>query len=427
MVSTRYRGLTEGCEPLPDLIPSDYDSFDARFIYALSNLASMTTERTGSALPQLSVAERVLIHLSRIRVDRESDTAPRGICQEGISEAVGVLRSHVPRAVKDLISDGFLEEGKMHVREGDKRVKTYLITLRGLEKARQIEERMLSQVIPAKVQGTVVQGMTIGQLENAFHRRIDLLRLSGDGGYLDLDLVATTGVTDFSDSPKAVGFLDREEALEQMKRFLKSRAIILAVYGAKGIGTSCLVKHFIEMLDEWNILWISLTKHTTRAMLEERIAAFARLLKTKPEMFLDSTAGSNTLIVADGYFDVDEAVTEFFSNLSERSTGAKLIVTCRDSTPSYSRFYRKDHIDSGAVQEMTLKGLPEEEAKDLLGNPAVPDEAFRRIYVMSRGSPMILTMLRDRDEDGLRRNTTFTNEEIRFLLVEATTKEAERE
>lgn len=32
---------------------------------------------------------------------------------------------------------------------------------------------------------------------------------------------------------------------------------------------------------------------------------------------------------------------------------------------------------------------------------------------------MILGMLRDRDEEGLRRNTTFTNEEIRFLLTEA--------
>jgi hypothetical protein len=373
------------------------------------------------------VSERVLIHLSRIRVDRESDTAPRGICQEGISEAVGVLRSHVPRAVKDLISDGFLEEGKMHIKEGEKRVKTYLITPRGLGKARQIEEGMLSLVVPAKVQGTVVQGMTIGQLENAFHRRIDLLRLSGTEEYLDLDLVATTGVTDFSDSPKAVGFLDREEPLEQMKRFLKSRSMILAIYGAKGIGTSCLVKHFIEMLDEWNILWISLPKHATKENLEERVAAFAKLLKTKPEMILESTAGSNALIVADGYFDVDENVTEFFSGLSERRTGAKLIVTCRDSTPSYSRFYRREHIDSGIVQEMTLKGLQEEEARELLGSPAIPDEAFRRIYAMSRGSPMILTMLRDGDEDGLRRNTTFTNEEIRFLLVEATVKETEEE
>ena len=395
-------------------------------VWALStpktNLAAMSNERPKTPLFQLSVAERVLIHLSRIRFDRGSDTVPHGVCQEGISEAVGILRSHVPRAVKDLISDGFLEEGKRHVKESGKRMKVYLITPRGSERARQIERGMLSLVIPAKIQGTVVQGMTVEQLENAFHRRIDVLRLTGEEKYIDLDLVATTGITDFSDSPKAVSFLDREEALEKMKRFLKSRSIVLAVYGAKGIGTSCLVKHFIEMLDEWNVLWISLAKHRTRASIEERVAAFAKLLHMKPETILESSAGVNTLIVADGYFDVDENVTEFFSDLTGRVAGAKLIVTCRDSTPSYSRFYRKEHLDSGAAQEMTLKGLPDDAARVLLGNADIPDEAFRRIHVMSRGSPMILTMLRERDEDGLRKNTTFTNEEIRFLLVEAATK-----
>ncbi len=375
-----------------------------------------------SAMPQLSVSERVLIHLSRIRVDRESDIAPREICQEGISEAVGILRSHVPRAVNDLMADGYLAEGKRHIRDGDKRVKAYMITPRGMERARQIEEKMLSTVVPVKVQGTIVQGMTIGQLENAFHRRIDLLRLTGEEKFLDLDLVATSGVTDFTDSPKTAGFLDRDESLEKMKRFLKSRSMVLAIYGAKGIGTSSLVKHFIEMLDEWNILWISLSRHGTRGCIEDRIASFASDMKVKSESLLETTTGSNTLIVADGYFDVEEGVTEFFSELSDRRAGAKVIVTCRDSTPSYSRFYRKEHVESGAVQEMTLKGLQAEDARTLLGNEDIPDEAFRRIYVMSRGSPRILTMLRDRDVAGLRRDTTFTNEEIRFLLVEAAAK-----
>lgn len=382
----------------------------------------MPDERTKALLFQLSVSERVLIHLSRIRFDRESDVAPRDTCQEGISESVGILRSHVPRAVKDLASDGLLEEGKRHVEDGEKRMKVYLITPKGLEKAKRIEERILGLTVPAKVQETIVQGMTMRQIENAFHRRIDILKLTGGEEYIDLDTITTTGVTDFSDSPKITAFLDREEPLEQMKRFLKSRSIVLAIYGAKGIGSSSLVKHFIEMLDEWNILWISLAKFRTKEEIDERISTFSKLLGTTERLMLEASAGSNALIVMDGYFDVDEMVTESISGLVERRGGAKLIVTCRDSTPSYSRFYRREHVTSGAVQEMTLKGLPEEDARGLIGNEEIPDEAFGRIYAMSRGSPMILGMLRDGDEDGLRRNTTFTNEEIRFLLVEASTK-----
>ncbi|MDH4122843.1 MAG: helix-turn-helix domain-containing protein [Thermoplasmata archaeon] len=369
-----------------------------------------------------SIADRVLLHLSKVRIDRGAEKVPNEISQEGIAAAVGISRSHVPRAVKELISAGYIEESKKHVKDGEKRVKVYLITPRGLARAKEIEDTILSQIIPAKIQNTMVQGMTLKQIETAFHRRINIIRLTGQEDFIDLDAMMITGVTDFSDSPKISLFLNREESLEQMKQFLKSRAGMLAIYGAKGIGTSSLAKHFIQMLDNWNILWVSLLKHRSLEDLRNRLESFADLLKIKQEMMIESSAGSNILLMFDGYFDVDEEIVGFFSSLVERRDGAKIIVTCRDSTPSYNRFYRKEHLQSGNVQEMVLKGLCEKDSKILLGNDEIPDEALRRIFAMSRGSPMILTMLRDKDEEGLRRNSTFTNEEIRFLLTESVAK-----
>jgi len=382
----------------------------------------MPQSRSRTQIRQLSVAEKVLIHLSRVRADRESDVAPWDACQEGIAEAVGMLRSHVPRAVKDLQRDGFVEEWKKHVAQGEKRMKVYLITPSGLARVREIESEFLAQVVPGKIGGTVVQGMTVEQLETSFHRRIDLLRLTGEEEFIDLDSVTVSGVTDFTDSPKLEMFLDREEPLEQMKHFLKSRSIAIVVYGAKGVGTSSLVKHFIEMLDEWNVLWISLSRHRSVSEVKERISAFSKMIGSDPEKVMGSTAGSNSLIVIDGYFDVDEDLVDFFGDLLGRRDGAKMIFTCRDSTPSYNRFYGKEHLVSGVVQEMTLKGLPEDDARALLRNEEIPEEAFKRIFALSRGSPMVLNMLREGDEEGLRRNTTFTNEEIRFLLTEARAK-----
>lgn len=370
----------------------------------------------------LAVSEKVLIHLSRMRVDQDAELAPREISQEGIAEGVGISRSHVPRAVKELLQQGLIAEHKRHIKDGEKRVKVYLVTSQGLAKAREIESRGLAQVMTAKIQNTLVQGMTLRQLENSFHRRIDLLKITGNEEYLDLDVIATTGVTDFSDSPKIALFLDREAPLEQMKHFLKSHALLLAIYGAKGIGTSSLVKHFIEMLDEWNILWISLSKYRTLRSVRDRIVAFSKLIGTTEEALTESAAGANCIIVFDGYFDVNEEIVEYLSDLGVRHIGAKIIVTCRDSTPSYNRFYSRDRVDAGIVMEMTVKGLPEREARDLLGNPEIPEEAFKRVYALSRGSPMVLSMLRERDEEGLKRNTTFTNEEIRFLLIESLSK-----
>jgi len=369
----------------------------------------------------------VLVHLSRVRGDKESDVAPWDACQEGIAEAVGMLRSHVPRAVKELQADGFVEESKRHVKEGEKRMKVYLVTREGAARGREIESEFLSQIVPAKIDGTIVQGMSIDQLETAFHRRIDILRLTGDEEYIDIDSVTVTGVTDFTDSPKPEIFLDREEPLEQMKHFLKSRSMVLVVYGAKGMGTSSLVKHFIEMLDEWNVLWVSLPRHRSVGDIRGRIAAFSKQLGSSADMVMESVAGANSLIVMDGYFDVEEELVDLFGDLLGRRNGAKMIFTCRDSTPSYNRFYRREHLESGVVQEMTLKGLPEEDARALLRNEDIPEDAFKRIFAMSRGSPMILGMLRDGDEEGLRRNTTFTNEEIRFLLTEAKAKFADDE
>ncbi|MEM4262590.1 MAG: NB-ARC domain-containing protein [Thermoplasmata archaeon] len=377
-----------------------------------------------TALSSLSNADKVLIYLSRIRVDKNSEPVPKTISQEGIAEAVGISRSHVPRTVKSLIEDGLIEEAKRHVKLSEKRVKVYFVLPKGLKKAREIEERAMLRIVKAKIQNTIVEGMSLAQLEKAFHRRIDILKLSGEEDFIDLDAILTSGVTDFSDSPKVATFLDREDALEQMKNFLKSRALVLSIYGAKGIGTSSLAKHFIQMLDDWNIIWISLSKYKTVDEIRNRLESFSKLLHSDVEKILQTQTGGNVLIVFDGYFDVDERIVEFFNYLADRREGAKIIVTCRDSTPSYNRFYRKEHIEAGLVTEMTLKGLPEEESRILLGNEDIPDEALRRIFALSRGSPMILTMLRDGDEEGLRKNTTFTNEEIRFLLTEARTRKS---
>lgn len=42
------------------------------------------------------------------------------------------------------------------------------------------------------------------------------------------------------------------------------------------------------------------------------------------------------------------------------------------------------------------------------------DEAMKMIYMLTRGQPLALRMLRQRDEEGLKR--IFPREEVRFLM-----------
>ncbi|MGB2825162.1 MAG: hypothetical protein WBC49_00800, partial [Thermoplasmata archaeon] len=74
------------------------------------------------------------------------------------------------------------------------------------------------------------------------------------------------------------------------------------------------------------------------------------------------------------------------------------------------------HVESGAVREIKVRGLDEASAKKLLGNADIEAEAFRRVYLMTRGQPLLLKMLRDDDAEGLKKNSVYTAEEIRYLL-----------
>lgn len=59
---------------------------------------------------QLSVNDRVLLHLSRFATDIQPEEQPAECTQAGIAFAVGISRTHVPRTVRGLIKDGLVEE-----------------------------------------------------------------------------------------------------------------------------------------------------------------------------------------------------------------------------------------------------------------------------------------------------------------------------
>ena len=63
-----------------------------------------------------------------------------------------------------------------------------------------------------------------------------------------------------------------------------------------------------------------------------------------------------------------------------------------------------------------MKGLDEDSARRLLGNPDIEPEAFRRVYLMTRGQPRLLQLLRDGMTEELKKESVFTAEEIRYLM-----------
>lgn len=365
---------------------------------------------------QLSVNERVLLHLSRFASDVTPEEHPQECSQAGIASSVGISRTHVPRAVKSLVRDGLVEELRARVEGHGRRMSVYSITPEGVRRATKLWNDLSAVRFALRSPGKTEQ-VKVADIEQMVGRKKAIsLVTRARAGVVEMEERRRPTIRDFDDAPDIDGFLGRKEELEAMEAFMESDSDLLVVLGNRGYGTSALTRRFLDSLEDYNVVWIPLTAKSGPDEITGRLQRFATGFRPESDNPMDALGIADTVIVFDGYHSVPEDTVEFFATLVEGLDEAKVIITAREDTPAYNWFYHKKEVESGKVQELRLKGLDKDSARSLLGNSRIEADAFRRIYMMTRGSPNVLRMLRDRDFDGLKKNTVFTSEEIRYLL-----------
>lgn len=365
---------------------------------------------------QLSVNDRVLLHLSRFATDIQPEEYPPDCTQVGIAVAVGISRTHVPRAVKGLIRDGLVTESTARVKGHERRMSIYAISSEGLRIAEKLWQDAQSDIFPVMKDGAVVKlnGKDIGE-QVGKKRAIALLSQMRDG-VVHLDVRRRVPIRDLAESPMNGAFFGREAELGKMDEFMDSDAKMLVVLGNRGYGTTTLTRKFVDSQDEEDVVWIPLNPDLSAAEIEARLIDFGAKVDKSVRSLEDVLRIDNALLVFDDYFSVTEEVVELFGRIVETADAAKIIISARQETPAYNWFYQKRHVEAGIIKELRIKGLDEASAKRLLGNDGIEKDALRRIMLMTHGQPMILKMLRENDPEGLRKNTVFTPEEIRYLL-----------
>lgn len=365
---------------------------------------------------QLSVNERVLLHLSRFAADSPPEEFSPESTQVGIAEGVGISRTHVPRAVKSLIEDGQIEELRGRVANRDRRMSVYVVTPEGFRKAEEIWESVRTSPLSIRKDG-VLEEMEGKALEDIVGRRraMSLVSQTKDG-VVELPERRRAPVRDLLRAPSLDEFHGRERELGALEAFLGSGASVVVVSGNRGYGTTTLVRKFVQVHEERDVLWIPVREHITPEEVESSIVDFGKRVRPTVADLASALSVPEMIVVLDGYRTVSEDVVEFFAALVNAPTEAKLIITSREDNPAYNWFYQKRHVESGAVLEIRVRGLDEASAKTLLGNADIEDEAFRRVYLMTRGQPLLLRMLRDDDVEGLKKSSVYTAEEIRYLL-----------
>lgn len=365
---------------------------------------------------QLSVNDRVLLHVSRFATDIQPEEYPPDCTQAGIAVAVGISRTHVPRAVKGLIKDGLVVELTARVRGHERRMSVYVASPEGLRATEKLLEAAQAQEFSVLKDGSIVR-MTGRRIEELVGRRRAITAISQmRDGVLAIDERRRAPVRDLTKAPHLDRFYGRAPELEKMDGFMDSDARILVVLGNRGYGTTTLTRKFVESQDEEDVFWIGLREDMSAEEIEGQLVAFGRRVESKVGDVKSVLRLDNTLLVFDDYFSVPEDVVEFFGWLVESAESAKAIINARQETPAYNWFYQKKHVESGIVQELRIKGLDAGSAKKLLGNDRIEEDALKRIMQMTHGQPMVLRMLRENDQKELRKSTLFTPEEVRYLL-----------
>jgi len=365
---------------------------------------------------QLNVNDRVLLHLCRFATDVPPEEYPADCTQAGIAVAVGISRTHVPRAVRGLVKDGLVTELTARVKGHDRRMNVYAVTTEGLNNVDRLWKTLLTLSYPVLGDGKTTE-MTGKDIEESVGRKRAIAAISQmRDGIVRICETRRAPVRELKEAPAIEAFYGREPELKLMDDFMDSDAKVLVVLGNRGYGTTALTRKFIEGQEEEDVLWAALTPETAAKELESKLIDFGKRVRKDVTTFSEVLGLGNAILVFDDYFSASDDLVEFFADAIDNAKDAKIVISARQETPAYSWFYQKKHVDSGTVQELKIKGLDENSAKRMLGNDKIEKDALRRIMMMTRGQPMILKLLKEGDFKGLKKNTVFTSEEIRYLL-----------
>jgi len=365
---------------------------------------------------QINVIDRVLLHLSRFATESPPEEYPPESAQAGIAFAVGISRTHVPRAVKGLMKDGLVEELTARVKGHDRRMNVYVVTREGMRRADDFWRSAQGMLFSVMREGNLTK-MSGKDIENLVGKRRTMAVISQmTDGIVVIDEHRRTPIRCLDEAPPRGEFLGRDAELKVIEAFIESDRRVLVLLSNKGYGATSLVRKFVETRDDLDVLWVTLNLRTTVEELQSKVVSFGKKVSKDVESLVDALGVETALYVFDDYFSVDDQVVEFFSSMVDMVDGAKLIMTARQEMPAYNWFYHKPQVDTGIVEELKVSGLDQESAKKLLGNANIEREALKRVLGMTRCQPMALKMLRDGDLEGMKKTTMFTAEEARYLL-----------
>ena len=367
------------------------------------------------ALRDLTVKERILLHLFDYNRFSEDYEAPEEVTQRGIAKAVGIRVRHVSQYVKPLIAEDFVEGRTRPTKQEPRRRMVYFLKPRGRNRAASLRSSLLEKSVPFRTRRGETRELTLSRVLQEERRGgaiLDLLEeLRTQGFITESSRPAISGFTEvLGEAPVVEEFHGRQEELAEVLRSIE-QAPVVVVTGMAGVGKSTLAVKVCESLrGKRSLFWRSIRPWDTPTDLARRLAGFlkhmgrtglfnylngsgGREMARVEDLLASDLGGATCLLVLDDVHHASEETRAFLALLArvlydQRGTTALLL------SRTIPEFYgRREVMMEETVTEISLGGLDPESSRALLRKAGFDSSDLEDIVRATAGTPLFLKLL----------------------------------
>ncbi|MCK5396931.1 MAG: hypothetical protein KAJ33_01610 [Thermoplasmata archaeon] len=386
-------------------------------------------------IEDLSVNERILIHLRDYSMDPINEGAAMGQTQEGIGEAIGIRINHVPRATKKLLDDIYIDEALVHIGGLKRKRKAYFL----LKKGKKIADDLVDEFRGQKVLFRDSEGnenlVAIDELifkARTITPSIIILTYFNEEVLLESSLEGKDEfpyVSTLDAVPEPEIFVDRENEMAHLKKSIDGDKRLLVVSGIKGIGKTSLVWKVLKDYEgSKNIMWYTAHDWDSARSVVEALSDFyvrlgrnemKKMLRVSKDLDIGMSAGallkdvqdSDSIVVIDNVFDLKREVMQLLHMICENSRntkGTSFILITRDR----EGLMASPCLGDLGGNDLVVKGLDHEKAMEFMSQLGMEPDESERVYAMTQGHPLALKLVNSEEIDKVIDTKGLTKEEV---------------
>ena len=383
----------------------------------------------------LSVNERILIHLRDYSMDPVNEGAAMNQTQEGIGEAIGIRINHVPRATKKLLDDNYADEALVHIGGLKRKRKAFYLTKSGLKVADDLIVKIRVQRILFRDSEGNEKLIPIDEI--IFKARSSspsklILAYFNDGILLESALKGEdehSYISTLDTVPEPDIYVNRKSETKFLIDKIDSGQKLIVVSGIRGIGKTSLVWKVLKTYEgKKNILWYMAHDWDSARNVIEVLSEFyvrlgrnemKKMLRLNKDLDIGTAAGallkdlqdSDSIMVIDNVFDLKKEVMQLLHMISENSRnikGASFILITRDR----EGLMASPCLGDVGGKDLIVKGLEYEWAMEMMKALGMEPDESERIYAMTQGHPLALKLVNSEEINKVIDTKGLTKEEV---------------